>query len=187
VKNKQKMKEISRSKQASPQKSQSAIEVKKPKTSMPKKSNSERLIKNRRHTEAKKLARADKTNREQPQPSRRVKPDCINPLGVIQRDSQTEGRIRDELESRWSGYESNQDRSLRRSLRRNSSSSCSRNNHRLVEQSRRQHRSRCNFPVSQYRQSSVSDQYESDGENFRPSRDMRRIGCRHYSSSKENA
>jgi len=81
VKNKQKMKEIARSKQASPQKSQSAIEVKKPYTSMPKKSNSEHLIKNKRHTEAKKLARADRTNREQPPPSTRVKPDCMNPLG----------------------------------------------------------------------------------------------------------
>ena len=83
VKDKQKMKEISRSKQASPQKSQWAIEVKKPNTSMPKKASNEHLIKNRRHTEAKKLAYADRTNREQPPPSRRVKPDCMNHLGVI--------------------------------------------------------------------------------------------------------
>jgi len=64
VENKQKMKEISPSKQASSQKSQSAIEVKKPNTSMPKKSDSEHLIKNKKHTEAKKLAHADRTNRE---------------------------------------------------------------------------------------------------------------------------
>ena len=66
--------------------------------------------------------------------------------------------------SRWSGYGSNQDPSLRRNSRRNSSSSRSPNNHRLAEQSRRRHRSRCNFPVSQYRQSNVPDQYESDDE-----------------------
>ena len=108
----------------------------------------------------------------------------MNPLGVIQRDNQTEDRIRDELKSRRSVYGSNQDRSLRRNSQRNSSSSRSPNNHRLAEQSRRRHRSRCNFPVSQYRQSNVP---ESDGENVRPSRDMRRTSCRHYSSSKENA
>jgi len=113
VENNQKVKDITRSNQASQQKSRPAIEIKKSKTSVPKKSNSEHLIKNRRHSEAKKLTDADGINMEQLPSSRRVEPDCMNPLGVTQRDNRAERRMRDELTSRCSGYGSNQNRPLR--------------------------------------------------------------------------